>query len=192
MFLGEQRFRGDEGEKIIKLIHRHWFNIFKHFALILAMVAIIVGIFFYLPALLPQAFQDRDMYALLLFIENTFMVFIWLYVFFIWIDYYFDIWIITDKRIVNIEQKGLFVRSVSELKYEKIQDVTTEVKGVIPTFLNYGDVFVQTAAEKERFVFRQVPDPNRIKNLIMNLQKDIEKEETDELGEMLKERIGGN
>lgn len=189
MFLGKGRFQSEESETILRVIHRHWFNIFQQFVIIFLMVAVLVVAFLYMSSIFPEEFKDRDIYAFSLFLENTFALFIWIYLFFIWIDYYFDIWIITDKRIVNIEQKGLFIRSVSELKFEKIQDVTTEVKGIIPTILNYGDVFVQTAAEKERFIFRQVPDPYKIKNMIMNLQKEVEVEEEEHFGEVIKKSI---
>jgi uncharacterized membrane protein YdbT with pleckstrin-like domain len=105
-------------------------------------------------------------------------MFIWITFFLIWIDYYFDVWIITDRRVVNIEQKGLFNRQVSELELLRIQDITTEVTGVIPTILNYGDVFIQTAGENPRFIFRQVSDPYGIKDTLMNLQKKRSREES--------------
>jgi uncharacterized membrane protein YdbT with pleckstrin-like domain len=73
--------------------------------------------------------------SVVLFAQNFFMLVIWIYGFMIWIDYYFDIWIITSERIINIEQKGMFTRKVSELRFQKIQDVTTEVIGFLPTIL---------------------------------------------------------
>jgi uncharacterized membrane protein YdbT with pleckstrin-like domain len=129
------------------------------------------------------------MESLFAFIRNLFFIFTWITFFIIWIDYYFDVWIVTNQRIVNIEQKGMFSRVVSELELEKIQDVTTDVRGVIPTFLNYGDLMVQTAAERERFRFRKVPDPYAVKDLIMKLQNELEDKEENEFGEMLKEKI---
>jgi hypothetical protein len=105
------------------------------------------------------------------------------------VDYYLDVWIVTDQRIVNIEQKGLFGRIVSELELENIQDITTDVKGVIPTFLNYCNLYVQTAAEMERFVFRNIPDPYSVKDMIMNLQKKQEKKEENEFGEMIRKKV---
>ena len=57
------------------------------------------------------------------------------------------------------------------------------------TFLNYGNLFIQTAAERERFLFKKVPNPYKIKDILMNLQEEKEKEETDELGEMIKKKI---
>lgn len=95
----------------------------------------------------------------------------------VWIDYFFDVWIITNERIINIEQKGLFVRTVSELKFSRIQDVTSEVSGMIPTILNFGDVKIQTASEEDMFLFRHVPDPYHIKDVIMERLRDDRDEE---------------
>jgi hypothetical protein len=47
--------------------------------------------------------------------------------------------------------------------------VTSEVKGALPTVFRYGDVFVQTAAEKERFDFREVPEPDAVRDMIIKL-----------------------
>jgi hypothetical protein len=99
------------------------------------------------------------------------------------------VWIVTNERIVNIEQLGLFSRDVSELELENVQDMTVEVLGIIPTFLNYGNLYVQTAAEKERFVFRHVPNPYAIKDLVMNLQKSYEKKEASDLGAVIRKEI---
>ena len=179
--------KGDE--KIIKIIHRHWFDILMQLAIVILIVAALfagLGIF---PSLFPNL-QTRNFYALFIFLETTFALIVWIYAFFIWIDYYFDMWIITSERIINIEQKGLFMREVSELKFARIQDVTADVGGFFQTILNYGDVHVQTAGEEERFFFRQVPDPYGLKNLIMDLQKKQESDKVNELGEAIKEING--
>jgi hypothetical protein len=182
-FLGQK-----DGEKILLMVHRHWFDILSQFFVIFMMLILMIGSFIFIPLQFP-VFQQAGFSNLFFFLENLFFLMIWITFFLIWIDYYFDAWIVTDCRIVNIEQKGLFSRVISELELEKVQDITTDVKGVIPTFLNYGNLFVQTAAEKERFIFRNVPDPYGIKNLIMNLQKKQERKEEYQFGEMLRKKI---
>lgn len=163
------------GEETIAVIHRHWFNILQKFFAIFFMVLFLIGSYVALPALFPILTKDA-FNSIFIFMESLFAMLIWMLFFLIWIDYYFDVWIITNKKIINIEQKGLFIRTVSELELDKIQDITTEVKGVIPTFLNFGDVMIQTAAEKERFAFRQVSNPYGIKDVIMRLEKTSEKQ----------------
>ena len=155
-----------ETEQVIKVIHRHWFNLLIQFFVVVIAALVVfgswIGLLFFFPTLLQSVGQQT-----VSFIETTALLFIWFYAFLIWIDYYLDVWIITNERIVNIEQKGLFLREASDLEFSKIQDVTAEVTGLIPTVLNYGDVYVQTAGVIERFKFRQVPDPYALKSLIM-------------------------
>lgn len=176
-------------EEILLIIRRHWFDILKQFFLIFLMILILIGSYSYLPPLFPGLNDNAILNGVFVFMENFFAMLIWILFFLIWIDYYFDVWVITNKRVVDVQQNGLFSREVSELQIEKIQDITTEVHGVIPTFLNYGNVYIQTAGERERFVFANVPDPYHIKDMIMKLQKQIEQEEADELSDMLKKRV---
>lgn len=84
-------------------------------------------------------------------------------------DYWLDVWIVTTERIINAEQHGLFNRLVSEVHLEQIQDITSETKGFLETFLTYGDVYVQTAGEKERFRFKNVDNPDDVKITISEL-----------------------
>lgn len=119
---------------------------------------------------LPVYFMENNEIPIFLFVQSFLATIIWIYAFILWIDFYFDVWIITNERIVNIEQKALFIRTISELKFDKIQDTSVEIKGLIPTVLNFGNVHVQTAGNTERFLFHKVPDPQKIKGLIMNMQ----------------------
>lgn len=90
---------------------------------------------------------------------STFYLFIWLFGLTTFLDYFLDVWIVTDRRIIDIEQKALFSRTTAELELRRVQDVTAEVEGFAATFLDYGNVYIQTAAEKERFIFKQIPHP---------------------------------
>ncbi len=155
-----------ENEQVLMVIHRHWFNILIQFFAVILIALAIFGSWILAIIFNPQLFKELGPQTIS-FIETTALLFVWFYGFLIWIDYYLDVWIITNERIVNIEQKGLFLREASDLEFSKIQDVTTDVIGLIPTVLNYGDVYIQTAGETERFRFRQVPDPYAIKSLIM-------------------------
>lgn len=184
-------FRGlNDSESIVKVIHRNWFYLMQQFIAVFAIGGMFVAGLFYAPLLFPEIFHGQYE-TLVAFMENLFLLALWIYSFLIWVDYYFDIWIITTERIINIEQKGMFTRSVSELRFSRIQDITTEVMGFLPTVINYGDVKVQTAGEESEFIFRTVSDPYHVKNIIMNLQK---KDETDKEGnfeEMINKKMEG-
>jgi len=91
---------------------------------------------------------------------------IWIVSFIILADYYLDIWVLTNRRVITIEQKGLFSRKMSEFDLEKIQEVSVDVSGFFPTLLDYGNIRVRTASENPDFIFKQVGFPNIIKNNI--------------------------
>ncbi len=174
---GRFHFQGQhENEQILMVIHRHWFNIVVHLIAVFFLSLFLLGSLSFFPFLFPEAVTNGSA-PFFTFAQNTLLIFLWLYGFLVWIDYYFDVWIVTNERIVNIEQKGLFNRHISELRFSRVQDVTASVDGLIPTMLNFGDVYVQTAAEQERFIFRQVGDPFKIKDRVMTLSRDASKDE---------------
>ncbi|HBI33952.1 MAG TPA: hypothetical protein DEA43_03950 [Candidatus Moranbacteria bacterium] len=175
-------------ESIVKVLHRNWFYLLQQFFLVFLIGGIFMAGLSWAPVFFPEMFKGQYK-PVVAFMENFFVLALWIYSFLIWVDYYFDIWIITTERIINIEQKGMFTRSVSELRFAKIQDITTEVVGFLPTVINYGDVRVQTAGEESEFVFRTVSDPYHVKNIIMELQKKAETKKTENFGEMLKEKL---
>lgn len=84
-------------------------------------------------------------------------------------DYYLDLWAISDRRIVAIEQNGFFRRRLSSFRLERLQDMNINVTGVIPTLLNFGTIEAQTAGgSNEEFKTDTMPDPRGLKALIIN------------------------
>jgi hypothetical protein len=158
-------------EKIISILHRHWFDIASHFIVLGFLVLFI----FVSLGLSPFIFKTLDIGSEgtipLWFLVSSFFLFLWLYLFFVWIDYYFDVWVITNERIINIEQKSLFTRVISEVTLTRVQDVTAKIEGFFPTLLDFGDILVQTAGEEKHFHFRNVPGPEKYKEEIMMLVK---------------------
>ena len=97
------------------------------------------------------------------------LLFGWVAFFKRWTDYFLDVLIITDKRVIDIEQRGFFHRDVATISLEKIQDISVNVSGVLATFLDFGTLKIQSAGEAPEFVIRDIPEPNEIKSLIYDL-----------------------
>lgn len=94
-------------------------------------------------------------------------------------DYFLDIWIVTNERIINIEQKGLFSRTVSEMRLNQVQDITSHTQGFLETFLTYGDVTIQTAGERLQFHFKNIDNPDEVKLQIARLVSECKKRHGD-------------
>lgn len=156
------------GEKIVKVLRRDLVILLKKIFFFLVLASVFFGFSFLVFEIFP-AVMESDFFPALLLAASAYILFIWLFFFFSFIDYYLDVWIITNERIINVEQQGFFSRTISEQRLFRVQDVTSEVVGVLPTFFKYGNVYVQTAAEKDRFAFEQVPDPNGVRDTIIRL-----------------------
>jgi uncharacterized membrane protein YdbT with pleckstrin-like domain len=92
---------------------------------------------------------------------------LWMHFFSVWTDHWLDAWVVTNKRVIDIEQRGFFSRQVSSFPIERIQDVTFESTGVLATWLGYGDVRIQTASLSSDFIMRGVGDPAKVKEILM-------------------------
>jgi uncharacterized membrane protein YdbT with pleckstrin-like domain len=164
-------------EEIRLVIRKHWFVLVEKLAFLFLML--------FLPLLLFLAVRFVIGYAeenisgditrmfnggFLFFLSLLWFFFIWIWGFVIWTDYYLDIWVVTNKRVFDIEQRGFFQREVSIFRMDRVQDITTNVRGIIQTFFNYGEIHVQTAGSDREFIMRGAPAPTSLKEVISSLQ----------------------
>lgn len=151
-------------EQIKLLLRRHPWIIIRHGLITLFIGLIPVAAYFLIRYTAPAILEDQTGLRWILIIVGTslYALLTWLFFFTGWLDYYLDVWIVTTERIVSIEQRGLFARTIAEQRLSRVQDVSSVTQGKIATLLNYGDVRVQTAGTEERFVFEQVPNPERV------------------------------
>ena len=167
-------FNLHKNETVLLSRRKHWFILFGELSGIslLAMTPFVLY-----PFLTGYEFFIGS-YSITIYLTGVWATFLgsaWLLIFWmrgmgIWTDYYLDIWIITNKRIVDNEQKGFFHRETSILRLEKIQDVTIETQGIIPTLLNFGDIHVQTAGEEQEFIMHGIASPKRVREIIVQAQ----------------------
>jgi uncharacterized membrane protein YdbT with pleckstrin-like domain len=157
------------GEEIVKIIRKDIFVLFKRIMFFFFLVLLPFGFFLLILFIFPGMLNGSISYPLVVLGASSYYLFVWLLFFFSFIDYYLDIWIITNERIIDVKQEGFFSRIISEQRLYRVQDVTSEIEGILPTIFNYGDVHIQTAGEIERFWFSEVPDPENIRDIIVKL-----------------------
>jgi hypothetical protein len=161
------------GEQIYLVIRQHWIILAGRMFFALLFVVIFFGSNAVLNSMLPEF---ASQYASLINLAKIlYLLFLLLGIFMTFVIYYLNVQIVTNKRVVDITQNGLLSHTVSELELSHIEDVTTEVDGLLPTMLNFGDVFIQTAAEKERFVFSNIAKPADVQKLILDLYEKLPK-----------------
>lgn len=166
-WLPNRQLIGDE--QVALFLRRHWFVLFTKYLFIFALALIPIIAYFLFDNAFAGFMSDERAKAVIVLLGSTYYLFIWVTAFTVFIDYYLDIWIVTTHRIIDIEQKGLFNHVVAEQSLEMAQDVSSRVKGIIPTLLDYGTVLVQTAAARNLFEFKQIPEPAQVAQVITKL-----------------------
>ena len=165
-------------EHVILEVRKHWI-VFAGHAVGLFVAALLPFILYatlqiLAPSLLAVFNLPGNVAGLFLFFYALWLLFLWISFFTAWTTYYLDVWYVTEKRIIAIEQKMLFDREISNLRFDKIQDVTIDVQGLIPTFLNFGNVKVQTASEDNLdFVLTTVRHPDYVRQVIFAQHNEI-------------------
>ena len=149
-------------EKVKLVVRKHWFINFIESIKILALAAVP---FFVVPLIAPLLPAHPAVAGLLI---SIWLLVMWMFLFTIWTNYYLDMWIVTDKRIINIDQMHLFMRSVSTLRIERVQDIKVEKHGFFATLLNFGNIQVQTAGPEAAFYYISgIPRPGDVRNMIL-------------------------
>lgn len=155
-------------ENILLVLHRHWIAIVSKLAMLILLIILpFLGV-----SVLTQTNLDiENALPFIKFFLLTYFMLMMLGAFILWTDYYFDVWIVTNQRVVDIEQRTIFNREVSEFMLYNVQDVTVEIPSMLATFLKYGNIKIQTAGGKI-FEISDIPNVYEAKNTIVdNLPK---------------------
>ncbi len=173
-----------KGEKQILVIRKHWFVLFQ---MTIGTIILIFIPFIFFKVFASGASLEITPYttldfepdiAIIVFFSTLWIFIFWIRLFGIWTDYYLDKWIVTNQRVVDINQETFFNRQVYMFNIEKIQDITVDIQGFIPTLLNYGNLHVQTAgAAKDRHIIRGIKDPRKIRELLLKYYKETDKDD---------------
>lgn len=165
----------EPGETIEREVRRHLFVFWNQI--------IFVAVLFFLPilaspfgvifgnTLLKLSMPSSILLAVLLCLLWTLIL--WIVIFWRWTDYYLDVWVITNHRVFDIDQRGIFNRNISVFRLENLQDITVEVNGVLATFLHYGDIRIHTAGENPNITIKTADRPLEVKETILELQRKI-------------------
>jgi hypothetical protein len=161
----------EPGEAVLRVVRKHWLVITLELA----------GIIFaaILPLLLVAAWLQIPAEVLLTDIPTdgsliTFLITTWLLLstmsgFVVWTHYYLDLWVITDRRIIAVDQVHFFNRNVAIFRLERLQDIEFSINGLVQTFFNFGTISAQTAGHTEaNFRSTGMPNPDQLQNIIQS------------------------
>lgn len=170
-----EEFELEPGEEIIATVRQHPFVLALRLLplLVLAFLPSLLGGFFSaFASLAPEAGglgKGFDLPSSLdRFLTGFWLLLLWTSAFSIVTRYYLTQWVITNIRIVDIKQVTFFSRAVSSFFLIRVQDITTDVSGLIATLVGFGRLDVETAGSSDRFSMDNISDPAQVRDVIMS------------------------
>lgn len=158
----------DEDEEIYLATRPHWVNNISW--IVAAIFMLFVPLFFHYFSFL-NFFPSQYQFSAVLF----WYLFTFIFAFEKFLGWYFNVFLVTNERVVDIDFKNMLNKHFAEADLSAIQDVSSSVKGLLGTFFNYGDVLIQTASEINQINFEKVPNPEKIIKLLKEL-RDLEEQ----------------
>ncbi|KKP61720.1 MAG: hypothetical protein US48_C0009G0001 [Candidatus Levybacteria bacterium GW2011_GWA2_37_36] len=151
----------EDGEKIYLLLRSHPFTQLRW-----VLTSILFFILFFVFNFFPQSFFNLGQ---ILIINLFFIVFILSYIWFNILNWYFNVGIITNKRVIDIDFYAVLYKEITNAQLGRIEDTTVKSGGYIESFFDYGSIFVQTAGTEANVEFINVPHPSDAVQIINKL-----------------------
>lgn len=92
-----------------------------------------------------------------------------------WFTWYFNITLVTSRRVIAITQRGPLTRRVREITYDKIGEVNFQIKGLLATIFGFGNVEIYFTGQENPIVITAVSSPEIIKDKILKIQEYVNK-----------------
>ncbi len=152
-----------EKEILFKTIRKHVFSISGPFSVAGGLLIVYFLVVYY--------FQfnffgyNWQAFGMLILVLSLFI----LYTVYIWRKNEF---FITNQRLINNEQRGLFSRTVTELMYDDVYEVAFKQDGLTASSLNYGTLVIRTPSENE-IVLEMIPEPEKAVELINKIRNSL-------------------
>lgn len=161
-----------EGEHVIKEIRKHWFLIFiKAFGLVLFILFFIIIAYtaIYFSSDFIQ-FEGEAGY-LFMFVLLSLILCAWIGFFSFFTTFYLDYWIITNRRVIDMDLINFFYQNVATIHLHDIEDIQMEKRGIFSSFLNFGSLAIQSAGAKREFNIDNIPNPEALRDELFRLHE---------------------
>lgn len=162
-------------EHIVCKVRRHPVTFIPTILLFLFLGAVpsILQILF--TVLFPSLVEMASLHIPIVLFVSIYYLSILLFFFTEFVGFYLDLLIVTNDRIIHINQHSLFARTIAEMDLYQTQDVISEVKGFVASLFKYGTLTIQNASAVTKFQSVDVPDPDKLRSIILDLANEDRK-----------------
>ncbi|PIQ72862.1 hypothetical protein COY13_01130 [Candidatus Roizmanbacteria bacterium CG_4_10_14_0_2_um_filter_36_35] len=144
----------ESGEKVFLLLRAHPITQLSWIVNSIIIFIIFFGVNFVIPSFLSLN---------QIFVLNCFgLVFILSFIWISFLNWYFNVGIITNRRVIDVDFHGILYKELTIARLNKIEDITVKSGGYFASLFDYGTVFVQTAGTEANVEFIDIPFPSQV------------------------------
>lgn len=162
------RLKLDDDEHVLFMVRKHWFILAVEIVSVIGIALIPIFFYGFMRGFAKTDTQVDTYFGFFIALYSLWLIFSWMALFSIWTNYYLDVWTLTNKRLIAVDQHGLFSRTTASFRLERLQDVIISIHGLLPTLFKFGTVEIQTAGEERNFKVFGLPNPEAIKAAILD------------------------
>src|SRR3989338_10505424 len=158
------------GEHVVVIVRKHIIGlIFIYLQALVGLIAVLSILFIAAPDIFNnlQSQSNRLIVGLVLLGVTILILFLFVATY----VYRASRLLVTDKNLIQISQKSLFIRTVSRLSMSNVEDVSAYQRGILATIFNYGTLHIQTAGERPNFDFKYCPTPNKYADQVLEARQ---------------------
>jgi hypothetical protein len=177
MMMIAEKIHLEADEKILMRVRKNWFILFIQVLSVLVVAILPPALYLFVKdASLAESITSSYTGALVALYTGWLLV-MWMTLGSIWTNYYLDVWTVTNKRLIAVDQKGFFFRTTASFRLERLQDIIVSVNGIVATLLDYGSLEIQTAGNEKNFKANGLPHPGALKAVILSSTDTLIKEQ---------------
>lgn len=157
------------GERVFLKLRKHWIILLRDTigTIIVGILPLIAVLAIAVVGIIPSTALAYT--PIFVFVMLAWLLVIWMALVALWTDYYLDMWIVTDRRVISIDQMGLFRRRITSWTLDHVQEVSVETSNILETLLNYGTIQIETAGpDDEHATVEGIPHPEKIRAAIID------------------------
>ncbi|MBI4089723.1 MAG: hypothetical protein HY424_03405 [Candidatus Levybacteria bacterium] len=156
-------------EIIILFLRAHFITNLSWIVLSLIFLLLPLIVLIFLPRLGVDFLSSAQTVRFTLVYVLFYYLIIFSYIFISFLQWFYNVFIVTSERVVDIDYSDIVVHNIAVTNLSHLEDVNYTQSGFIPTFFNYGNLFVQTAGNERNFEAYSIPKPREATHIIGDL-----------------------
>ena len=164
-FLGKE-----DDESVVLILRKHW-----QFLLPTILECIFLLLLPFILSVIIPNLPNRGLFVFSLFLVSLLIsssLLIYRYV-----RWFYNVNIITDQRVIDMDFETLFSHKTTEARLEKIEDITFKQIGILSNLFDIGSIYIQTAGAKSEIEFKGIHNPKQAQDILSDLLESKKKGE---------------